>query len=675
VTEITLRPVVAPGARRKLPSAVLPSCAMTENAADTCPLLPLEQVAQAVRELGAERTLEGFAARFLESVRRWAAPSAVLAAVRDPAAEGGWRLLPALCTGSGPLGAERAVRQLVEELPQDLTTARLVRPVHEIPGAKMRPNCLVPWTWERESGVLMLRGVSGGAPGNLAEAIALLSAPAWARVLGGPAERVESSVAELGRLAERLRAEADRQVERLQAARTPAAPEPPAPDPDATARMAELEQQLTTAKAEIDRLSALDDAHRAEGTLERLGEAHRAAAEAKADARAARESLAEAQKAAAEARAEASAARAEAGAAKAEIGAATAEATAARAEATAAKAEAAAAREGLAEAEKAAADARAEARAAKEGLAEAREAEVKLKAVAEQLQAEKAASAWRREEERAVVETTEEKARAAAKAAEESLAATRKELEEAEASVARLIVEREELRQQVSTLEKALGETEEERDEFHRESTRLEKRLHALGVARPPAAGEAGGESADPKPFSTETVEAFRRALAVMRRTPFLPPPLRVAAEEAEAAAGSTSERKEAWARVVILDRDTPALEPLAGQLEAAGLDVKMASHPEEIALLLKTPEGRELDGAICDVLAFRPDQNVAGIFRAWEKDRAGLALYISFSRDSAPEVERAQRVPHSLTKGRFQRPLDWTELMSMLQPLRHVPS
>jgi hypothetical protein len=160
-----------------------------------------------------------------------------------------------------------------------------------------------------------------------------------------------------------------------------------------------------------------------------------------------------------------------------------------------------------------------------------------------------------------------------------------------------------------------------------------------------------------------------------MRRTPFLPPPLRVAAQEAEVAAGAKVDRKEVWALVVILDRDTPALEPLAGQLESAGLDVKIASHPEEIALLLKTPEGREMDAAICDVLAFRPDQNVAGIFRGWEKDRPGLALYVSFSRDSAPEVERAQRVPHSLTKGRFQRPLDWNDLMSMLQPLRRTAS
>jgi hypothetical protein len=322
----------------------------------------------------------------------------------------------------------------------------------------------------------------------------------------------------------------------------------------------------------------------------------------------------------------------------------------------------------LLEEQRAVADAQAAARAAEEGVAASRGEVDRLNALVESLRSEHAGVGARLlEEQQATAE-----AQAAVRAAEEGVEAVRKELGEAEASVARLILEREELRQQVTTLEKALGETEEERDEFHNEATRLESRLHALGVARPAGAGEAAaGSPAEPAPLSSESVEALRRALAVMRRTPFLPPPLRVAAQEAEAVAGPREERARPWARVVILDRDTPALEPLAGQLESAGLDVKMASHPEELALLLKTPEGRELDAAICDVLAFRPDQNVAGIFRGWEKDRPGLALYLSFSRDSPPEMERAQRVPLSLTRGRFQRPLNWTELMEMLEPLR----
>jgi len=134
---------------------------------------------------------------------------------------------------------------------------------------------------------------------------------------------------------------------------------------------------------------------------------------------------------------------------------------------------------------------------------------------------------------------------------------------------------------------------------------------------------------------------------------------------------GEKDARPGRWLRIAVLDRDTAGLEPLAAELEAAGMDVKIASHPEELALLLKTPQGRELDAAICDVLAFRPDQTVAGIFRGWEKDRPGLALYLSFARDSPAEVERAQRVPQSLTKGRFQRPLNRPELQELLEPLR----
>ena len=204
---------------------------MTAPDDDTRAPLTLEEVAQQVLELTAERTLEGLASRFHECLRHWAAPSAVLAAVRDPAAESGWRLLPALCAGSGPLGAERSVRQLVEELPEDLGRPSLVHPAREIPGVRVRENCLVPWSCEGESGVLMLRGVAHPSTPNLADAVAVLAAPAWPRMLGGPAARVESGVAELRRLAERLRDDADRQLERLRAARPAAVEEPPQKTP------------------------------------------------------------------------------------------------------------------------------------------------------------------------------------------------------------------------------------------------------------------------------------------------------------------------------------------------------------------------------------------------------------------------------------------------------------
>ncbi len=517
---------------------------MTENADDTRASLPLEEVAQAVLDLTAERTLEDFVARYLEKLRAWAAPSAVLAAVRDPAAGSGWRLLTALSTGSGPLAVERSVRQLIEEIPEDLVRPSLVRPGREIPGVRTRENCIVPWSCEGESGVLMLRGVAHQSPPNLADAVGLLSAPLWPRLLGGPATRVEASVAELRRLADRLREDAGRQIERLQAARPPVVPEPPPEETAGGDRLAEVEQQLTATRGEVARLSSLVESLRSQN------------AEAAAQ------------------------------------------------------------------------------------LLEERRASMDFRAVA--------------------------------RAAEEASGAAGRELAAAEQGTARLILEREEFRQQVTSLEKALGEAEEERDQIRREAGQLADRLRSLE-----AAGRAGtdegpaGRPGGPEPGPGGGVEVFRRALAVLRRTPFLPPFLRVAVQEAEAALGEKDARPDRWARVAVLDRDTAGLEPLAAELEAAGLDVKIASHPEELALLLKTPEGRELDAAICDVLAFRPDQNVAGIFRGWDKDRPGLALYLTFGPDSPPEVERAQRVPQSLTKGRFQRPLKRRDLMEMLEPLR----
>jgi hypothetical protein len=129
------------------------------------------------------------------------------------------------------------------------------------------------------------------------------------------------------------------------------------------------------------------------------------------------------------------------------------------------------------------------------------------------------------------------------------------------------------------------------------------------------------------------------------------------------------------WLRVVLLDRDAATLEPLAAELEEAGLEVKLANYPEELALLMKTPDARDLQAAVCDVLAFRPDQNVAGLFRSWQKDRPSLALYLSFSVDNAAEAERAQRVPNSLTAGRFRRPLLKEEVVEMLTPLARRPS
>ena len=580
--------------------------AVTENADPPRAPLSLEDVSRAVHDLTAEPTLERFLAQFLEQVRALAAPSAVLAAVRDATVEEGWRLLPALSVGSGALGAGRLVRQLVEELPEGLARPCLVRPSSPTPGVRLRENCLVPWSCEGESGVLLLRGVAATAPANLAEAIALLAAPLWGRLLGGPASRVEASVAELARLAGRLREDADRQLERLQAARPPVGEAPPVADP-----------------AEIERLSAVVESLRSEAAAAALA-AERALA-------AAREETAAAERDAGRVKLERDELEARVRTFETETERYSSVVESLRSEAAAA---ALAAERALA--------------AAREDFAAAESDAGRAKLQRDELEARVRTFETETERFSSVVESLRSEAAAAALAAERALAAAREETAAAESDVGRVKLERDELELRVRTLETALLEAEDERS-----------RAEAVQL-----------QAAQPGPGSGERGDLLRPALTAFRRSPFLPPSLRVALQESEAAAG-LGERPEPWVRLALLDRDVAGLQGLAAELEAAGIDVKVAGHPEEIALLLKTPEGRSLDAAVCDVLAFRPDQNVAGLFRSWDRDRPGLAFYLSLARDSPPEVERAQRVPASLTKGRLQRPLARTDLLETLEPLR----
>jgi hypothetical protein len=454
------------------------------------PLL-LEDVARAVIDLSGQRELETLVARFLETIRLWAGPSAVLAGIREQAAPRGWRLIPALSAGSGPLGVERSLQQLVDEVGEGLSRPTLMRPAREVPGARVRENCVVPWSYEGESGVLVLRGVAETRPPNLAEAVALLASPVWPRLLGGPAARVEAGVAEIGRLAERIRDDAARQLERLEAAR----PQPVSESEVAAqvaAREAELEQQLDSARCQI---------------------------------------------------------------------------------------------------------------------------------------------------------------------------------EEIQRDAQRHFLEREELEQQVQTLEKALGDAEDEHERLLREA-----REQAPAPAESTPADAAPAEPAPSEPAPGGDALALDRTLAALRRAAYVPAGLRVAMREAEARAGNAASGQPRL-RVVLLDRDAVSLEPLAGELEAAGLGVQIANHPEELTLLMKTPDARGIHAAVCDVLAFRADQNVAGLFRGWEKDRPGLALFLSFGTESPTEVERAQRVPLSLTTGRFRRPLNRPELLELLEPLARRPT
>jgi chromosome segregation ATPase len=800
--------------------------------------LRLEDVARAAAELSAERELSGLLERFRDRVREWASPSALLAAIQDSSAESGWRLLPALSFGSGPLGAEGSLPGLVESAPGCLERPTVVRPDEEVPGVKPRDNCIVPWAHEGDSGILVLRGVPRPSPPNLGEAVAVLSAPVWPRLLGGPVPRIESLLVELRRVAERLEEDTGRQIERLRASRPPGE-EAPATAED-SGRVSELERQLDAARqatqrseaeqgevrermlaletalkeseaardqarAEADKLSARAESLHSEHAkaISRLEERCRsaeAAARTAEEVRAAfrqelEETRAEAEhstlewdelkgrvavleEALQDAEGERDRVRDEAGRLSSRIesmqsdhASALEKAQSERASAleslksehtstlgqveerrrtaetalrkaledlTEAQKEAKSAREAsprpdaggreekerVATLEKALKDAEAERdqararmgkledrqreaesalktaqeerdkarRAAESGQGNAKEADEQKERVATLEQALKGAEADH-DRVHAELKRLQEKQReteSALKKVEKERDTARREAESAERSAK----EGGEETDRVARLEKALKETETERDraraqvaqleEQHQEAEsavkearveqaaakqELEKTRKRLEKAeRQKETAARGGPEGGPE--GGKALETLRASLAVLRRTPFVPPGLRHSMEQGGALVEEKGDGPERWFRVAVLDRDATSLEPLAGELEEAGLEVKIASYPEELALLMKTPEAKELDAIICDILAFRPDQTVAGLFRGWAKDRPGLRFFLSFAADDPAEAERASRVPSSLTAGRFSRPIPGAELLEKLKVL-----
>jgi hypothetical protein len=154
------------------------------------------------------------------------------------------------------------------------------------------------------------------------------------------------------------------------------------------------------------------------------------------------------------------------------------------------------------------------------------------------------------------------------------------------------------------------------------------------------------------------SVGALRSAVEALRRTPFVPPTVRVLFTEAEAFLQAGPPGGERLGRVLLLDRDAPILSGLAGELEQDGVDVLIAHYADEVTLYLKTPEARDLTALVLDVLALRPDQNVVELVRGWRRDLPSLAIFLTFRADNPTEAERAQRLPSSTTAGYIPRPL-----------------
>ena len=631
---------------------------------DESPRIVLEDVAATVLELAAEPALRQLVARFLELVRNWAAPSAVVAAARDSRGESGWRLLPAVSSGSVPLGIERSLAALVQDAPACLSRPTVVRPREEMPGVKPRDNWIVPWSFEGESGLLLLRGVPRPCPENLGEALVLLSAPLWPRLLGGPASRVETLVEEMRGLSLRLQDETSRQLERLQAA---TAGETPQHAADA-GRLATLERELAAAREETTRAARL---------AEQLGERLSGRDAAEQSLRAERD----------EARAQAEPLRAQLAALEPRLASLESERDEARAQAEPLRSQIALVESQLAE-ERSVAQQVAPRLSALAAERDALQAELqRLAARGASTGAERGAGNAGNEEQRRALEAAEAKARSN----EEALIAAQREL-----AARRALGDPRELTERLARIQTALETTTAERDRARNEADRLTVQLEALQSERGGDKGRSDElrracEAAEAKARTAEeaataaqaqlgnaralrekaearskelaaswegTLEALRVGLAAVRRAAFVPPGLRLSMEDATAHMGPAADRPAPWLQIALLDRDPVGLESLTEELEAAGLEVRIANYPEELGLLLRTPAARDLAAVICDVMAFRPDQNVAGLFRAWDKDRPGLAYFLSYNSDNSGELDRARRIPQSLTIAHLQRPL-----------------
>jgi hypothetical protein len=547
------------------------------------PPIPSDEVSAALLDLAAQGDLAALAARFLELVKGWAGPTAILAAAEDARSDSGWRLVPALCAGTGPLGAERAIARLVAEAPDCRRRPLLVKPAEETAGVRVRDNWIVPWSHEGEKGVLVLRGVAPGGPPNVGDAVLAAAGQLWPRLLGSPADRVQALIKDLEGAAGRLRDEAARQLERVEQARQLPSGE-----------RAELEAQLAAAHEQVQTGVKAHESSRA-----RIAELEASVREAEE-----RRQQAEGQRDATRAEIEKLASRVE------------------------------------------------------NLLAEQKEDGAQIEELKRSAAAGQAADASLRDAEQQRDQARAELERLAARVAElerDLAAATGRESEDGAARLRDAEAQRDQARADVERLTARVAEVEREATAAAERARAAEESAAALRAeaASPPAAAAAA-----PSPDSVH---------AALRRAAFVSEPLRTALRQVSGTPDAP--RAAPWLSVVLLDREAPAPVALADALEAAGVRVRLAREPEELGLLLRDPAAADLEVAICDIAAFRPDQNAAGLIRTWEKDKPGLEFYISRGADPA-EVDKARRVPQSLLAGHVPRPIQAAALLETLQIL-----
>jgi hypothetical protein len=616
--------------------------------------LTVEEIASAALVVARERDLAAMTSRLLAIVQSWATISLVACVEKDPRTDAGWRLHPGLTSGQLPRGFERSVAKLAEDgVAGGFTRPTVIRPVEDLPaaGVKVRDSWVVPWHRGDSSGFLLLRGVARPYPPNLGDAVALVSLPLWPLVAERQAAEYaagEGPVAERTRRLDEIAEAARRLAEQIRAEvkdeeATPAAPVPPEPGESAEAleaarrELAELKERLASTEAERTILRNDRDAARTDQAelLRRLEAAERELAQSRTALAAGERDLREARGAAGDER------KAVAGLREA---LAEAKASLERSQALQSAAETALAQR----------------------IAERDEARHKLAALqgrADDLERTLA----RANEERDQAKATANHLWASVESLQKEVQAGKQGVEAHQASLDEQRRAQEALREEAAGLKAELAARQAEAE-----------RADAGSRADQESAGERIREAEEKAQAAGErwerAVATFREAVDALRRTPFVPPTLRVsfgAVEEMLRPEGAERQKPgAATGRVLFLDRDVPGLDGLARALEAEGLEVLAAHYPEEVAFFLKTSGARGITAVVCDVMAFRPDQDLRDVLRGWRQDAPGLPVLLSFRSDTPLEGEKAQRVPSLLTAGYVPRPLEQRALLDALAAL-----
>jgi len=206
---------------------------MTETSRTEQPsAISAEAISAVAERIDREPELPGKAGHVLEAVTEWASPSLVAGLRRDKAVPSGWLAVPELTSGALPPGFGGSFARLLEGIePESLEKPKLIQPAQAFGGVKVKPrdSWLLPWSAGRESGFLVVRGISRPYAANLPDAIAQLCEPLWPLVAAGledkppapaaasrpgQATELEQAAAEAARLAERLTAAVRREQER-----------------------------------------------------------------------------------------------------------------------------------------------------------------------------------------------------------------------------------------------------------------------------------------------------------------------------------------------------------------------------------------------------------------------------------------------------------------------------